>query len=277
MSDMWSDLLACLDLKEIADDSGATSTGASSPLFFEGPNQQLEYHRLFGGQILGQLMSAARLACPDKTVKSLHTVFPREGRADQPVRYEVIRRHEGRSFATLAITATQGEDTVASAVASVHAAEEGPDRQSVPPVSSTAEEHAPRAFGLIPWEVRAADDLDSTATGPAEFQFWMRTPEVDPALAPSLAAYATDLTLIGTALRPIDGISHVGNGTQFLSAVTSHTLWFHRPLRTDDWLLMRQHSPILANGRAFGRGDALTEDGTLVASFAQEALVRFRS
>ncbi|WP_216906418.1 acyl-CoA thioesterase [Nocardia noduli] len=277
MSDMWSDLLACLDLKEIAVDDDATSAGATGALYYEGPNQQLEYHRIFGGQILAQLLSAARLASPDKTVKSLHTVFPREGRADQPVRYEVIRRHEGRSFGTLAINATQGTEVVASAVASIHAPEEGIDRQTVDAVGGAAEQSTPREFGLIPWEVRADADLDSTATGPAEFQFWMRTPEVDPTLAPALAAYATDLTLIGTALRPVDGISHVGNGTQFLSAVTSHTLWFHRPLRTDDWLLMRQHSPILANGRAFGRGDALTEDGTLVASFAQEALVRFRS
>ena len=90
-----------------------------------------------------------------------------------------------------------------------------------------------------------------------------------------LAAYATDLTLIGTALRPIDGAGQRGNGTTFTSAVTSHTLWFHRPFRTDDWLLLRQHSPLLAHGRCFGRGDVLTEDGVLVASYGQEALLRF--
>ncbi len=72
---------------------------------------------------------------------------------------------------------------------------------------------------------------------------WMRTPEVDPGLAPALTAYATDLTLIGTALRPLEGLAQTGNGTVFTSAVTSHTLWFHRPFRTDEWLLLRQHSP----------------------------------
>jgi acyl-CoA thioesterase II len=102
----------------------------------------------------------------------------------------------------------------------------------------------------------------------------MRTPEVDPTLAPALVAYATDLTLIGTAVRPMEGLSQTGNGTQFTSAVTSHTIWFHRTLRSDDWLLLRQHSPILAHGRSFGRGDVFTVDGTLVASYAQEALLR---
>ena len=71
--------------------------------------------------------------------------------------------------------------------------------------------------------------------------------------------------------------SQRGNGTAFTSAVTSHTIWFHRPFRTDGWLLLRQHSPLLAHGRSFGRGDMLTEDGTLVASYAQEALLRFAS
>jgi acyl-CoA thioesterase-2 len=72
----------------------------------------------------------------------------------------------------------------------------------------------------------------------------------------------------------MEGLSQTGNGTQFTSAVTGHTIWFHRPFTTDQWLLLRQHSPILAHGRSFGRGDLLTEDGTLVASYAQEALLR---
>ena len=69
--------------------------------------------------------------------------------------------------------------------------------------------------------------------------------------------------------------SQRGNGTASTSAVTSHTIWFHRPFNTDGWLLLRQHSPLLAHGRSFGRGDMLAEDGTLVASYAQEALLRF--
>ena len=124
-------------------------------------------------------------------------------------------------------------------------------------------------------------DLNAITTGPPEFEVWTRTPAVDPALAPALAAYGTDLTLIGTALRPMDGVSQRGNRTWFTSAVTSHTIWFHRRFRTDVWFLLRQHSPLLAHGRGFGRGfgrgDILTENGTLVASYAQEALLRFAS
>ncbi len=269
MADLWSDLLRCLQLRPVGDDG--------SLAVFEGSNQQLEYHRVFGGQILGQFVTAARATCPDKTVKSLHTLFPKEGRADEPLRIEAARRHEGRTFATLAITATQSSGVVAAASVSMHAAEDGPDRQDigaeVPPLLG-AEHRAD--IGLIPWEIRTLGGLDDEAAGPPDYEMWMRTPEVDPELGPALVAYATDLTLIGTALRPLEGLSQRGAQTAYTSAVTSHTVWFHRPLRTDNWLLLRQHSPLLAHGRAFGRGDVLTEDGTLVASYAQESLVRLR-
>jgi acyl-CoA thioesterase-2 len=264
--DLWTDLVSCLDLRP------ASSEGDGSA--FEGPNQKLEYHRQFGGQLLGQFIRAAALTCLGKSVKSMHVVFAREGHADEPVRYQALRQHEGRSFATLTVTARQSKGVLATSTICLHAPEGGPDQQfadQVPPLLSEAHRVT---MDLIPWETRTADDLDTTAVGPPDFQLWMRTPAVDPELAPSLAAYATDLTLIGTALRPVDGLSQRGNGTVFLSAVTSHTLWFHRPFHTDQWLLLRQHSPIMAHGRCFGRGDVLTEDGSLVASYAQEALVR---
>ncbi len=242
---------------------------------FEGRNQQLEYHRLFGGQLLGQLIQIARLMCPEKTVKSLHTVFAREGHADEPVTYEAIRHHEGRSFATLTITGRQSTSRVlATSSICMHVVEDGPEHQAVADVPPVLGPEHRLALDLIPWETRAIDDLNATTTGPPQFEFWMRTPDVDPALAPALAAYATDLTLIGTALRPMEGLGQRGNGTQFTSAVTSHTLWFHRPFRTDEWLLLRQHSPLLAHGRSFGRGDILDERGALVASYGQEALLR---
>ena len=156
----------------------------------------------------------------------------------------------------------------------MHVVEDGPEHQAVDEVPPVLGPEYRLALDLIPWETRAAVDLSATTTGPPQFEFWMRTPAVDEALAPALAAYATDLTLIGTALRPMDGLGQRGNGTQFTSAVTSHTLWFHRPFRTDEWLLLRQHSPLLAHGRCFGRGDILTESGSLVASYGQEALLR---
>jgi acyl-CoA thioesterase-2 len=269
--DLWSDLLACLDPHAVPSEG----TGQVGVAEFDGQNQHLEYHRVFGGQLLAQFIRIASAICPDKAVKSQHALFAREGRADEPIRYQAIRHHEGRSFATLTITARQSRGVVATSSICMHVIEDGPQRQSVDEVPAVLGPEHRIALDLIPWETRAAADLNATTTGPPEFTVWMRTPVVDPALAPALAAYGTDLTLIGTALRPMDDVSQRGNGTSFTSAVTSHTIWFHRPFRTDAWFLLRQHSPVLAHGRSFGRGDILTEDGTLVSSYGQEALLRF--
>ncbi len=271
MLDLWTDLLGCLNPHRASGPADADDV-----LEFEGVSQQLDYHRVFGGQLLGQFIRVAALACPGKSVKSLHAVFAREGRAAEPVRYRSTRQHEGRSFASLTITARQPHAVLASSSVSMHANEDGPENQACEPVSTLLDETHRVELDLIPWETRSADDLSAAATGPPRFEVWMRTPAVDGEFAPALAAYATDLTLIGTALRPFEGFSHRGNGTQFTSAVTSHTVWFHQSFRTDQWLLLRQHSPVLAHGRCFGRGDVLTEDGSLVASYAQEALLRFR-
>ncbi len=230
---------------------------------------------MFGGQLLGQFIQIALLTCPDKVIKSQHAVFAKEGRADEPIRYEATLQHEGRSFAAITVTARQSRGVIATSSLSMHTVEGGPDHQAIDGVGAVLGPEHELALDLIPWETRAAVDLNATTTGPPQFEFWMRTPAVDPALAPALTAYATDLTLIGTALRMVDGAGQRGNGTLFTSAVTSHTVWFHRPFRTDDWLLLRQHSPLLAQGRCFGRGDVLTEDGVLVASYGQEALLRF--
>lgn len=274
MPDLWNDLLACLELRADASADRPDSDTSATSAVFEGTNQQLEYHRLFGGQLLGQFVRAAEATCPTKRIKSLHALFPREGKASEPVRYEVTRQHEGRSFATLSIVASQSSGVIGTASVSMHAGENGPELQTVEPVPPVLGENDRARVDLIPWEIRTTEDLNAYEASPPEYEMWMRTPEVDQALAPALTAYATDLTLIGTALRPMEGLAQTGNGTVFTSAVTSHTLWLHRPFRTDEWLLVRQHSPLIAHGRCFGRGDVLDEKGTLVASFAQEALLR---
>ena len=277
MPDLWSDLLACLDLHPVPSGGTGEADFGDDVTEFEGRNQRLEYHRVFGGQLLGQFIRIASATCPGKAVKSQHAVFAREGRADEPIRYRAIRHHEGRSFATVTITARQSRGVVATSSICMHAPEDGPEHQTVDEVPAVLGPEHQVTLDLIPWETRTAVDLNATTTGPPQFEVWMRTPAVDPELAPALAAYATDLTLIGTALRPMDGVGQRGNGTAFTSAVTSHTIWFHRPFRTDGWLLLRQHSPLLAHGRSFGRGDMLSDDGILVASYAQEALLRFAS
>jgi acyl-CoA thioesterase-2 len=265
MPDLWTDLLECLDLR----------TRPSSGRAFEGRNQRLGYHRLFGGQLLAQMAHAARLVAPAKTIKSIHVLFPRAGRTDEPVQYTVDCQHEGGSFATLGVVARQQAGVVASALVSMHAREEGREHQMPMAVPAVPGEEQRVDLGLIPWETRTTTDLDADTAGPPEYDLWMRTPTVDPEFAPALAAYATDLTLIGTALRPLDGFSQRQAGSAFTSAVTSHTVWFHRPFRTDEWLLLRQHAPLLAHGRCFGRGDIVDSSGVLVASYAQEALLRF--
>ena len=130
---------------------------------------------------------------------------------------------------------------------------------------------------MIPWEARVVGgvDLADRAAGPPELQWWMRTPPLGDTrhVHQALLAHATDLTLIGTALRPFDGVSQADSTITLHTAVTSHTLWFHRPFRTDDWLLVTQHGPVVAHGRSFGRGDVYAGD-RLVASFAQEAMIR---
>ena len=272
MADLWDNLLACLDLTA----SGDSGTEAEGPAVFEGKNLQMEYHRLFGGQLLAQFLRAAALTCPGKAVKSLHALFPREGTADEPVRYEVSRHQEGRTFGTLTVLARQSRGVIGSASVSMHALEDGRSLQTVGPVREAPADSSPVDISLLPFETRTQVDLDAREVAPPDFSMWLRTPSADPDLAPALAAYATDLTLIGTALRAVPGVSQSDAQVAFTSAVTSHTVWFHRSFRTDSWLLLRQQSPIMAHGRSFGRGDILTADGTLVASYAQEAMVRFR-
>jgi len=263
MADLWDDLLDCVALR---------AEGTS----FEGRNQRLGYHRIFGGQLLAQFVRAAGLTCPDKAVKSLHVLFPRAGHPDAPVRYDVTRHHEGGTFAALTIVAGQAQGAIATASVSMHAVEEGLDRQTVPAVPAVPGAEHRVEIDLLPWETRSTADLDAVTAQPPEYELWMRLPPVEAPLAPALVAYATDLTLIGTALRPLEGVSQHNAGRAFTSAVTAHTVWFHRPFATGGWLLLRQQSPIVAHGRCYGRGDVLTENGVLVASFAQEALLRFR-
>ena len=117
---------------------------------------------------------------------------------------------------------------------------------------------------MVPWETRVVGgvDLADKAAAPARLDWWMRTPPVGDELHlhQALLAHATDLTVIGTALRPFDGVSQADSTISLHTAVTTHTLWFHQPFRVDDWLQVAQQSPVVANGRAFGRGDVWAGD-----------------
>lgn len=268
----FDNLRACLDLAE------------PEPGRFTGDNLALDYHRVFGGQILAQTLLAATAAAGEgKQVKSLTQLFPREGNSALPMTYAVTKHQEGRTFASTGVVATQTEESgrekpVSVATVSLHTPEDGMVRQDEAPEVGKPEDATATDLGMIPWETRVVDgvDLSDRSTGPATYRFWMRTPALPdaPEVHQALLAYATDLTVIGTALRPVDGLSQADTMTRFHSAVTSHALWFHQPLRVDEWLLVDQCSPVLAGGRAYGRGDVWSADGRLVASFAQESMIR---
>lgn len=247
-----------------------------------GQHLDIDYRRVFGGQILGQFIVAATEATPGKSVKSLHALFPREGDTSCPMEYHVDLKQNGRTFGTIEIVALQQGKVVAVATASVHADEDGMHRSDRPPDVGLPADATPRDFGIIPFEIRVVDDVDLSdrQVGPAQFAFWVRTPRLRElgedrrSIHQALLAHATDLTIIGTALRPFAGVSQRDSNETIHTAVTSHTVWFHQPFRLDDWLLITQTSPVVANGRAFGRGDVFTEAGELVASFAQESMIR---
>ncbi len=263
-------LLQCLQLKSVG------------PGVVEGQNLDIDYRRVFGGQLLAQFVMAATEAAPEKSVKSLHVLFPREGDTSRPMEYQVDVKQNGRTFATIEIVALQEGKVIAVATASVHADEDGMHRSDDPPDVGLPLDATPQEFGIIPYEIRVVDgvDLSDRQAGPARFEFWTRAPRLRDlgedrrSVHQALLAHATDLTIIGTALRPFEGVSQRDSNETIHTAVTSHSLWFHQPFRLDEWLLIAQTSPVVAHGRGFGRGDVFTESGQLVASFAQESMIR---
>lgn len=259
-------LVACLTLKEV------------EPGVVEGQNLDIGYHRVFGGQILAQMITAAADASPEKSVKSISVLFPREGDTAKPMRYRVDRLQDGRTFGTTQITATQDGKVISAAIVSMHADEGGLHHTATPPVVGAPSAASLVEVPMVPWEVRVVGGVDLAArdAGPARYEMWMKADEVtaDRAVHQALLAHATDLTLIGTSLRPFEGVSQADSTVTLHTAVTSHTLWFHQPFQIDEWLLIAQESPVVANGRGFARGEVFTEAGEVVASFAQESMIR---
>ena len=262
-------LLGCLQLRDVA--SGVV----------EGDNLDIGYHRVFGGQILAQMITAAADASPEKSVKSLTVLFPREGDTAKPMRYRVDKLQDGRTFGTTQLTAVQDEKVISAALVSMHADEDGLHRSASPPDVGPPAAALLVEMPMVPWEVRVVGGIDLAAreVGPARLEMWMRAPALASgrAVHQALLAHATDLTLIGTALRPFEGVSEADSTVTLHTAVTSHSIWFHQPFQIDEWLLVAQESPVVAHGRAFGRGDVFTQAGEVVASFAQESMIRHRS
>ncbi len=260
------DLLLCLEVEETA------------PGRFTGPNLALPYYRIFGGQLLAQALVIAARSCEGKIVKSMHVTFPRQGDLRESVDYEVQAIQDGRTFAIRWIVGAQGGKPIVTALLSLHAPESGFDHQREPPSVGSPEDAPLQELSMIPWKTRIVGgvDLASEATGPPRLEIWQRAPALpdDPAIHQALLAHSTDLTLIGTSLRPHPGVSEAHSPDRIQTAVTTHTVWFHRPLRMDDWILLSQESPTACGGRGFGTGHAFSKSGELVASYAQESMIR---
>ena len=278
-------LLATLDLEPLEDN------------LFRGPRGNEGWQRVFGGQVLGQaLMAAARTVDPSRPVHSLHGYFLLAGDPSRPIVYDVERIRDGGSFTTRRVKAIQHGRPIFSMSSSFHKAEPGFDHQSEMPQVPPPEELAnPKDLiaGLIdalpqsmrsywsrerPIDMRVVDVsryLTRDKKVPLQ-HIWIRAngklPD-DPAIHQAVLAYASDFTLLDTAL--------IAHGKLLFDADVQlasldHALWSHRPFRADEWLLYVQDSPNAYGARGFCRGSIFTREGTLIASVVQEGLMRER-
>ena len=255
------------------------------------------WFRVYGGQVLAQaLLSASHTVPDDRHVHSLHAYFLRPGDLKQPIIFHVDRIRDGRSFTTRRVVAMQHGKAILNMAASFQIPEEGLSHQAqmpdVPPPEECAnrKEMAERFRGKISEDLlerfsrQFAVDLrhvdinslfDNTPKEPVT-SVWFRVNAELPAdydRHAHLLAYASDMTLLQTSLRP-HGQSLFDPKLQIASL--DHAMWFHRPFRTDEWLLYAQDSPSSSQARGFNRGNIFTRDGVLVASVCQEGLMRVR-
>ncbi|MCO4052895.1 MAG: acyl-CoA thioesterase II [Bosea sp.] len=263
---------------------------------FRGRSPQVGWQRVFGGQVIGQALVAACRTVEDRKPHSLHAYFLLPGDPRVPIIYEVDRIRDGRSFATRRVVAIQHGEAIFSMSASFHAEEPGLDHQMPMPdvpmpedLPDDAEVRAtilPRMPAPVrayfererPIELRPVEFSRYATRTPMEprFQAWIRAtrrlPD-DPVLHQCVLAYASDMTLLDASLIP-HGRSVFERGIQ--AASLDHALWFHRPFRADEWLLYAQDSPSTSGARGFARGLIYDQKGRLVASVAQEGLIRPR-
>jgi acyl-CoA thioesterase-2 len=265
---------------------------------FRGQSQDLGWGTVFGGQVLGQALSAAAQTVPEgRAVHSMHAYFLRPGDVSRPIIYDVDRIRDGSSFTTRRVVAIQSGHAIFNLAASFQSAEAGfehqdPMPEAPPPESLPTEQQnlaavaarlprfmRERATAERPFEIRLfppGGDPFLPAPSAPQRMVWLRTNERlpdDPALHAYLLAYASDHSFISTALLP-HGVTWLTPGMQVASL--DHVMWFHQPFRVDEWLLYVIDSPAAHGARGLVRGRIFTHDGRLVASTAQEGLIRQR-
>jgi acyl-CoA thioesterase-2 len=264
---------------------------------FRGQSRDIGTKYVFGGQVLGQALSAAQATVAgegERRAHSLHAYFLRAGNIEAPIVYEVDRTRDGGSFSVRRVTAIQHGRVVFFCAASFQAEEPSAEHQLGMPEVPQPEDVDPSP--QVPAEVMATLPIKVqrwlSRRGPFEFrhvyprdelnppkrppfqQVWFRLAEKvgdSPELHRALLAYASDFQLLGTATYP-HGISYYQPNVQMASL--DHALWFHRPFRADDWLLYSIDSPSAQSSRGLARGQIFDRHGRLVASTAQEGLIR---
>lgn len=286
MSKVLDDLVKLLALERIEEN------------LYRGQSQDLGWGTVFGGQVLGQALSAAVYTTPpERHVHSLHAYFLRPGNVSMPIVYDVDRIRDGSSFTTRRVVAIQAGRPIFNLSASFQLDEPGLEHQdempaAPPPEACPTEQERyakfahrlpqpmrERAIAERPFELRTTDPEDdpfAPAPRPPKRMIWLkatsRLPD-DPALHRYLLAYVSDFSFVTTSLVP-HGVTWITPGYQLASI--DHVMWFHRPFRVDDWLLHVVESPSASGSRGMVRGRVFSRDGKLVASTAQEGLVRKR-
>lgn len=285
MTDPLASLLDLLDLEPLEYN------------IYRGYNHEVGSGRVFGGQVLAQALVAARRTVDEpRDVHSLHGYFILPGDVEHPIVYFVDRLRDGKSFTTRRVTGIQHGEAIFSMTASFHRAESGEEHQAPMPdapdpesltselemIRQIAERIPPRLRGILTAD-RAIDirpvepaDFFLPEPRPPEQMLWLRaTGEMPGDLVEHQAvlAYASDYQLLATALQP-HGLTV--RTPQLQVASLDHSIWFHKPFCMDEWLLYVMDSPIAAGARGFSRGSVYTRDGRLVASVAQEGLMRIR-
>ncbi|MGE9806938.1 acyl-CoA thioesterase [Janibacter sp. G1551] len=264
---------------------------------FRGRSQRMPHGRVFGGQVLSQALLAAgltvRSVAPERAVHSLHAYFMRPGDDKEPIRFAVELLRDGNSFSTRHVHALQDGRPILSMTASFQDPAGGLDHHDVMP-QVTPPEAVPSVSQIYagleddsrveylrsrPIEIRHVEgrtDFGTGEPGPAEQRVWMRAvgdlPD-DPLVHAAAIAYASDYTLLEPVLRR-HGVGW--SDRRLRVASLDHAMWFHRPIRWDDWILYTQSSPSAQGGRGLAAGRMFSRDGTMLVTTAQEGMMRVK-
>jgi acyl-CoA thioesterase-2 len=261
---------------------------------FRGDSRDLGSPQVFGGQVIGQALSAAQNTVEDRVAHSLHAYFLRRGDVDSPIIYEVDRSRDGGSFSNRRVVAIQHGRPILNLAASFQTPEDGLEHQAEMPdvpgpeglkdftdIAKDMLEHIPSKMRRFltekrPFEFRHVEPVNFEVPEqmPPRRHVWIRAVDTlpdNPVLHQNLLTYVSDYELLGTATLP-HGLSFTRGSV--IMASLDHALWFHSDVKVDEWLLYAMDSPNSSGARGLARGQLFTKDGRLVASTAQEGLMR---